>query len=578
MEDEKKEGLSRLGIVEVLVSSAIGDNDDDDATADAKKTIGKEDGRDLSKGVDLTKIPFTRALLMGTLYVALYLPTLNQTVVSNALPKILSDINKFGSDISYTWVGSAYALAQAMALPLFGQLGRTPSRKWSLLVAMAIFMIGSVLCGTAVDMEMLLAARTIQGLGAGGISGLLFVLLGEMIRVKGVGKYNELYGAVCAVVTAIGPLIGGTLADRASWRWCFFLNLPICVVCTALIWALLPHTNPTATVRRAVRLFDLWGVTAIGIGKVLITLAIQWAIQNSSWQSPQVLTTLIAGAAAVVAFFPAEASAESPVVPLRFFKHRTRFGAYIAVFFHSVSFSGLNYWLPMYFQAVRQQKSSESGLSMLPWTLSFAIMSAATGIIVAKSRRYQIFIWAGFLVATITFACLVLLSTTTSTAVTSVMLVLGGLGVGPNFNAPLFPIHASFDTSDSHYASVLSHSTSAYAFMRSLGSSIGITASGLVFFEDLSKHQLPSLSIFNLTQAIEYSDLLTEMEEQANVEVLETAMQHVFIQVCICMCVGLVLSLLIRRHPFNNDEPEDDEEEVIPRGVPRVDSFGTEDG
>lgn len=159
------------------------------------------------------------------------------------------------------------------------------------------------------------------------------------------------------------------------------------MVCTALIWILLPNTDTTATVGRAVRLFDLWGVTAIGIGKVLITLAIQWAISNSSWQSPQVLTTLIAGMAAVVAFFPAEATAESPVVPLRFFKHRTRVGAYIAVFFHSVSFSGLNYWLPMYFQAVRQQKSSVSGLSMLPWTLSFAIMSAVTGILVAKCKR-----------------------------------------------------------------------------------------------------------------------------------------------------------------------------------------------
>jgi hypothetical protein len=159
-----------------------------------------------------------------------------------------------------------------------------------------------------------------------------------------------------------------------------------------------------------------------------------------------------------------------------------------------------------------------------------------------------------------------------------VLLVISGLGVGPNFNAPLFPIHASFDTSDSDYASILTHSTSAYAFMRSLGSSIGITASGLVFFEDLSKHQLPSLSVFNLTQAIEYSDLLTEMEEQANVEVLQTAMQHVFIQVCITMCCGLLLSLLIRRHQFNNDDAEEDEDEVIPRGVPRVDSFGTEDG
>lgn len=573
--EEKKEGLARLGIVQIMVAGD--DNDEEDAV----NNNGKEDDDENlhnRKAVVLTKIPFTRALLMGTLYVALYLPTLNQTVVSNALPKILSDINKFGSDIGYTWVGSAYALAQAMALPLFGQLGRTPSRKWALLVAMVVFMVGSILCGTAVDIEMLLAARTVQGLGAGGISGLLFVLLGEMIRVRGAGKYNELFGAVCAVVTAIGPLIGGTLADQASWRWCFFLNLPICVVCTALIWILLPNTDTTATVGRAVRLFDLWGVTAIGIGKVLITLAIQWAISNSSWQSPQVLTTLIAGMTAVVAFFPAEATAESPVVPLRFFKHRTRVGAYIAVFFHSVSFSGLNYWLPMYFQAVRQQKSSVSGLSMLPWTLSFAIMSAVTGILVAKCRRYQVFIWSGFFIATITFACLTLLSPTTSTAVTSVLLIIGGLGVGPNFNAPLFPIHASFDTSDSDYASILTHSTSAYAFMRSLGSSIGITASGLVFFEDLSKHQLPSLSVFNLTQAIEYSDLLTEMEEQANVEVLQTAMQHVFIQVCITMCCGLLLSLLIRRHQFNNDDAEEDEDEVIPRGVPRVDSFGTEDG
>jgi hypothetical protein len=163
-----------------------------------------------------------------------------------------------------------------------------------------------------------------------------------------------------------------------------------------------------------------------------------------------------------------------------------------------------------------------------------------------------------------------------STAVTSILLVISGLGVGPNFNSPLFPIHASFDMSDSNYASILSQSTSAYAFLRSLGSSIGISASGLVFFEDLSQHQLPSLSVFNLTQAIEYSNLLTEVEENANVEVLGTAMQHVFVQVCICMGAGLLLSLLIGRYQFSN-EPEEDQEEIT-RRVPRIDSFGPEDG
>lgn len=149
----------------------------------------------------------------------------------------------------------------------------------------------------------------------------------------------------------------------------------------------LPQSSTNATVGRAVRLFDLWGVTALGIGKVLVTLAIQWAIQDETWKSPQVLTTLVSGVVALVGFFPVELSAKSPVVPLGFLKHRTRLGAYVAVFFHSIAFSGLNYWLPLYFQAVRQQTSSESGLSMLPWTLSFAIMSAGTGILIVMMKR-----------------------------------------------------------------------------------------------------------------------------------------------------------------------------------------------
>ncbi|KAI1867358.1 hypothetical protein JX265_000805 [Neoarthrinium moseri] len=564
MAEEKKEGLSRLGIF------AVSSPEDVQDLSDLTEETDSED--------DSSKV-FTvrRGMLMASLYLALYLPTLNQTIVSTALPKILSEINVHGSDIGYTWIGSAYALAQAMMLPLFGKLARTPGRKWALLVAMSVFMLGSALCGASGNIEMMLASRTIQGLGAGGVSGLCFVLVMELVRVRGVGKYSELIAAAWAIVAAIGPFLGGTLSEKANWRWCFFMNVPISVICAITIWVLLPSVHTDPGFRRAFRAFDLCGVMIIGVGKVLVTLGFQWAIQNESWTSPEVLTTLLAGAGALGAFVPVEMSASSPVVPFSFLKHRTRVGSYVSTFFHSIAFSGLNYWLPLYFQAVKQQSASESGISMLAWTLSFAIISAAAGFVIIAMKRYLEIIWSGFILACIACALLTILNPQTPMAIVAVLLAVAGTGFGPNFNSPLIPIHASFDISLENYESILMQSTEAYTFLRSLGSSIGISASGLVFFEDLAQHQLPTLSVFNMTQAIENAHNLTLVEESANVEVLHGAMQHVFIQVCVVMGIGLSLSFLIRRHPFTSNTEGDEEDDGI-RGTPRVDSFGIEDG
>lgn len=193
--------------------------------------------------------------------------------------------------------------------------------------------------------------------------------------------------AVAYTCCVKGPLLGGLLSEKANWRWVFFVNIPVGLLCTVGIWTLLPRSQATTTFRRAVQSCDLWGVAVLGMGKVLLTLGLQWATQEETWTSPAVLTALITGASALAAFIPVEMSVSSPVLPLGIFKHRTRFGGYLTAFLHSVAFSGLNYWLPLYFQGVRQQSTSQSGLSMLPWTLSFSITGVLGGVIIMATKR-----------------------------------------------------------------------------------------------------------------------------------------------------------------------------------------------
>ncbi|KAI1338956.1 major facilitator superfamily domain-containing protein [Xylariaceae sp. FL0016] len=517
-----------------------------------------------------------RVLLLGSLYLALLLPTLSQTIVSTALPSILADINVRSSDIGYTWVGSVYALAQAMALPLFARLAGVPRRKPTLLATLGIFAIGSALCGSAVGIEMLLAGRAIQGIGAGGVAGLVFIGIAEIVKGRGLGRYDELAVATWAVASALGPLLGGMLADHATWRWCFFMNLPVCAVCGILISIFLKTNQPTTTLRSTLRSLDLWGVTTIGVGKVLILLALQWATQGESWRSPHVLVALLCGIGVLVRFFHAEFIASDPVVPLRFFNHRTRMGAFTAAFFHSVAHSGLNYWLPLYFQGVKRQSATDSGISMLPWTLAFALISTGSTPLILAIKRYRGITWAGFVIAVLGCGLLVLLDSSSSDSLISGLLVIAGVGFGPNFSALLLPIQASFDNKGGDKMSAVILSSSAYMFLRSLGSSIGISVSGLVFFEDLASHQLPSLSVFNLTQAIKNPGALSVLEEDANLGVFHLAMQHVFVQVCVVTGAGLLMSLVIAKHKFDEGSsfPASDG-----RGIgTRIDSWGTDGG
>lgn len=305
-------------------------------------------------------------------------------------------------------------------------------------------------------------------------------------------------------------------------------------------------SRPSKTFLEAIKTLDIVGILAIGAATVLVLLAFEWASLGTPWSSPQVLISLIAAVLSLGFFLYAETKATKPVIPLRFFAHPTRIGAYLAAFFHSVGYMGLNYYLPIYFQAVRGQSASESGISMLPLVLMFGIASTGAGYLITATKRYRTLICGSFLVATMGCGMLVHLNKTTSTAVTVVLLLIAGIGVAPNFNSLLIPIHASFDeTSDN---SDIAMSASAYSFIRTIGLSMGISISGLVCFDELQKLNTGSTSELSIPQLIGSVGKMTGQERDRTVSVFETAMTHVFIEVAAVMGAGMVASFLIRKH------------------------------
>ncbi|KUI72124.1 hypothetical protein VM1G_07633 [Cytospora mali] len=487
------------------------------------------------------------AILVASMFLTLFLTALDQTIVSTALPKIMLSLGAGSSNSGYTWVGSAYALAQAVVMPFFGQASEVFGRKWTLLAAISIFMAGSCLCGASQNISMLIASRTVQGMGAGGITGLVFILIGDLVGTRKRGKYQGFIGATWAVASALGPVLSGVLAQHVSWRWCFLVNLPICLICLVVNILFLNIVRPTKSLRQSVQNLDLLGILSISTGTIMLLLAFDWASLGDSWGSARIVLCLVISVLALVSFIFAETRATRPVIPLRFITHPTRIGAYVSAFFHSIGYMGLNYYLPIYFQAVKGQSASQSGVSMLPLVLMFGVVSTGAGYLITATRRYRELIWGSFVLATVGCGLLIMLNETTPMPVVVILLLVAGIGVAPNFNSLLIPIHASFD--DTFDNSSIAMSASAYSFIRTIGLCLGISISGLVCFDELRQLDTGTTSGLSVPQLIGNLDSMTANDErEKTIGVVRVAMKHVFIQVTVVMGIAMLASLLIRRH------------------------------
>ncbi|RYP16105.1 hypothetical protein DL765_005306 [Monosporascus sp. GIB2] len=430
------------------------------------------------------RTPLETNLIVAALCLALFLAALDMTIITTALPTITGE---FGSPLGYTWIGSAYLLANAVSVPSWGKISDIWGRKPILLAAVANFWIGSLLCAVSVNMGMLIAARAIQGVGAGGIVVLVNISISDLFSLRRRGIYYGIMGMVWAVASAIGPILGGVFTSQVTWRWCFYVNLPISGVSFAVLVFVLKLHNPKTPVRQGLAAVDWTGSALIIGGTLMFLFGLEFGGITYPWNSPTTICLIVFGALVIVLFYLFEKKfAEFPIIPARLFTPWQNILAFLICFSHGMVFISGSYWLPLYFQAVLGASSLLSGVYLLPFALSLSIVSALTGVYIKKSGKYLPAIVFGMFVLTLGFGLFIDLGARANFAKVVVYQLIAGVGVGPNFQGPLVALQSRVERRD------VASATSTFGFVRQLSTSISVVIGGVIFQNSMEK-QYPSL-------------------------------------------------------------------------------------
>lgn len=424
------------------------------------------------------------ALIMVALCAALFLAALDATIVTTAIPTI---VNEFNSPSGYTWVGAAYTLASSATVPSWGKVSDIWGRKPVLLVAVGIFWIGSLIAALSKNIGQLIAARAIQGAGGGGIIVLINIAVSDLVSVRKRGQYYGIFGGIWALASAIGPVLGGVFTAKVSWRWCFWINLPISGVGFAVLLFVLKLHNPRTTVREGLAAIDWLGSLLIIGATLQLLFGLEFGGVSYPWKSVTVIALIVFSVVTfVLAIFVEHYVAEYPVIPLRLFKSRQNVAAFAVCFVHGTVFISGSYYLPLYFQAVVGASPLLSGAYLLAFALPVSLVSAFTGIWMKKTGQYLPAIIFGMAFLTLGFGLLIDLGSSVNWAKLVIYQIIAGIGVGPNFQSPLIALHTGLHPKD------IAAGTSTFQFIRQLATSISIVIGGVVFQNGMQQ-QYPTL-------------------------------------------------------------------------------------
>ncbi|MFD7233066.1 DHA2 family efflux MFS transporter permease subunit [Streptomyces sp. NPDC059881] len=402
------------------------------------------------------------ALLLGLLLAAL-----DQTIVSTALPTIASEL---GGLEHLSWIVTAYILASTAATPLWGKLGDQYGRKKLFQAAIVIFLIGSALCGIAQNMPQLIAFRALQGLGGGGLIVLSMAIVGDIVAPRERGRYQGLFGGVFGASSVLGPLLGGLFTQHLSWRWVFYINLPIGIVALFVIAAVL-----RIPARRTHHTIDYLGTFLIASVATCLVLVASLGGTTWPWDSAQIIVLAALGIVLLVAFVYAEKRAAEPVLPLKLFRNHTFTLVSVISFIVGFAMFGALIYLPSFLQIVQGVTPTASGVHMLPMVLGLLITSTLSGQIVSRTGRWKVFPIAGTAVTALGLLLLHQLEPATSVWETSVYLFVFGSGLGMVIQVLVLAVQNAVRYED------LGVATSGATFFRSIGASFGVAAFGSLF-------------------------------------------------------------------------------------------------
>ncbi len=429
-------------------------------------------------------------LIFVAVCVATLLVAIDVSIISTALPTIAEDLH---SAELFVWVANAYVLATTVVQPIYGQMANIFGRRSLTIISVLLFMLGSGLAGGATSTAMLIAARVIQGLGGGGIITLGEIIICDLLPLRERGQYSGLIAGTYAIGTVIGPVLGGVFTQHVTWRWVFYINLPICGLALGLI---VPFLNlkyhRQGTIFDRMKRMDWIGAFMLTASVTAILLALAWAGTKHSWSSWRTILPLILGAIGMLGFLALQFTGHvaEPTMPPKLFSNRTSVSIFLMAFVHGILLLYVTYFMPVYFQAVRGASPTRSGVEIFPIATTIAPAAAVSGIMVTVTGKYRLYHFLGFALMAAGCGSLSTLDTQSSMGAWIGFQLMFGLGNGMVFNTMIPPLLASLPSSE------VATATATWTFMRSFGQIWGIAIPSAIFNQRVDNLVHTRLSAF----------------------------------------------------------------------------------
>ncbi|OTA81103.1 hypothetical protein M434DRAFT_380530 [Hypoxylon sp. CO27-5] len=410
--------------------------------------------------------------IIGSLSIMSVLSALDISAISTTLPSIVDDL---GSDYAYIWITNAYFLTSTAFQPLYGQTANIFGRRSLTLLIVFLFAAGSAISGPAPSLGTLIAGRAVQGMGGGGINVMIDMIVCDLVPLRERSKFIGIIFGTFSVVIALGPLIGGLFAERVSWRWVFYINIPIAAVSWLALALTLRVRYKEDNIRNILRRVDFGGNAILVASVVAVLLSLTWGGTQFPWSSWRTLVPLILGFLGLILFLGIQTKVPEPTMPPRLFFHRTSLGSYGLTFIHSVLSYWITYFLPLYFQAVLEADPVTSGVDLLPTVIVSMPFAILAGVGLSKFGRYRPWHFIGVALFAISFGLFSLLDDNSSRAYWAGIQCIGAAGAGVLTTTTLPAAQSPLEEQDQAVA------TATWAFIRSFGGVWGVAIPAAIF-------------------------------------------------------------------------------------------------